>query len=143
MYCTIVAIAIAVIMAAVSTYSSLSAIRVHFVLSRFTDFNRYGIKSFILFPKIDDKLKSNYAEESYNPSGIIPRALQMIKEKFPEVVVCTDVALDPYSSEVCIWFYCFFNMMFHTVYNMMFLIIVFMEYLIFGFYFVYVYMYMI
>jgi len=60
---------------------------------------RYGIKSFILFPKIDDKLKSNYAEESYNPSGIIPRALQMIKEKFPEVVVCTDVALDPYSSE--------------------------------------------
>ena len=58
------------------------------------------MKSFILFPKIADSLKSNYAEESYNINGLVPRALQMIKSKFPEVVVCTDVALDPYSSQV-------------------------------------------
>jgi porphobilinogen synthase len=63
-------------------------------------FHRHGIKAFILFPKIADKLKSNYAEESYNPSGLVPRALQMIKSKFPDVVVCTDVALDPYSDQV-------------------------------------------
>lgn len=63
--------------------------------------SRYGIKSFILFPKVKDNLKTNYAEESYNPAGIVPRALQMIKQKYPDVVVCTDVALDPYSSEVC------------------------------------------
>jgi porphobilinogen synthase len=54
----------------------------------------------ILFPKIADHLKSNYAEETYNPDGLVPRAIQMIKSKFPEVVVCTDVALDPYSSLV-------------------------------------------
>lgn len=60
----------------------------------------FGVKSFILFPKIADSLKSNYAEESYNINGLVPRALQMIKSKFPEVVVCTDVALDPYSSQV-------------------------------------------
>lgn len=37
-------------------------------------------------------------EEAYNPNGIVPRALSMIKSKFPHVVVCTDIALDPYSS---------------------------------------------
>ncbi len=57
-----------------------------------------GIKSFILFPKVPDELKTNYAEECYNPNGIVPRALRMIKAKYPDVIMCTDVALDPYSS---------------------------------------------
>lgn len=57
-----------------------------------------GIKSFILFPKVPDNLKTNYAEECYNPNGIVPRALRMIKAKHPDVIMCTDVALDPYSS---------------------------------------------
>lgn len=61
---------------------------------------RYGINAFILFPKIADSLKSNYGEEAYNAEGLVPRALRMIKSKFPEAVVCTDVALDPYSSQV-------------------------------------------
>ena len=59
---------------------------------------RYGVGSFVLFPKVPDNLKTNFAEEAYNPNGIVPRAIQMIKMKFPEAVVCTDVALDPYSS---------------------------------------------
>jgi delta-aminolevulinic acid dehydratase/porphobilinogen synthase len=60
----------------------------------------YGIKSFVLFPKISESLKSNYAEESYNPNGLIPRAIAMIKDKCPDAVIVTDVALDPYSSQV-------------------------------------------
>ncbi len=59
-----------------------------------------GIVSVILFPKVDDKLKSNHADEAYNPHGIVPRAVRMIKEKYPQIVVCTDIALDPYSSMV-------------------------------------------
>eukprot|EP00981_Chlorochromonas_danica_P004668 scaffold926_cov166-Ochromonas_danica.AAC.9 len=59
---------------------------------------KYGVKAFVLFPKVPDHLKSNYAEESYNPDGIVPRALALIKHKYPHVVVATDVALDPYSS---------------------------------------------
>lgn len=59
----------------------------------------YGIGSFILFPKVPDGLKTNFAEESYNPNGIVPRALGMIKSKFPDAIVCTDVALDPYSDQ--------------------------------------------
>lgn len=60
----------------------------------------YGVTAFILFPKIPDNLKSNFAEEAYNPTGIVPRALAVIKSKFPDVVVATDIALDPYSSQV-------------------------------------------
>lgn len=60
---------------------------------------KYGIGSFILFPKIPDNLKTNYAEEAYNPNGIVPRAIAAIKSKFPDVIIATDIALDPYSSQ--------------------------------------------
>lgn len=58
----------------------------------------FGVVCFVLFPKVPDNLKTNYAEESYNPNGIVPRALSLIKSKFPDAIVCTDIALDPYSS---------------------------------------------
>jgi porphobilinogen synthase len=58
-----------------------------------------GVKAFVLFPKVDDNLKTNLACEAYNPEGIVHRAIRMIKEKYPEAVVCTDVALDPYSDQ--------------------------------------------
>lgn len=60
----------------------------------------YGIGSVILFPMIDPKLKTNYAEEAYNPDGLVPRAIRMIKEKYPDLFVITDIALDPYSDQV-------------------------------------------
>jgi porphobilinogen synthase len=59
---------------------------------------KYGVGAFILFPKVPDNLKTNFAEEAYNPSGIVPRAISLIKSKYPEAVICTDIALDPYSS---------------------------------------------
>jgi hypothetical protein len=54
----------------------------------------------VLFPMIDSSLKTNYAEEAYNPLGLVPRAIQMIKAKYPDLFVITDVALDPYSDQV-------------------------------------------
>lgn len=62
--------------------------------------SRYGIRSVVLFPMVDPKLKSNYAEEAYNPSGLVPRAIEAIKVHCPDVFVITDVALDPYSDQV-------------------------------------------
>ena len=59
---------------------------------------KYGVKSFILFPKVEDELKTNRGEEAYNPTGSVPTAGRMLKEALPESIVCTDVALDPYSS---------------------------------------------
>ena len=58
-----------------------------------------GVKTFVLFPKVPDELKTNLGEEAFNPQGIVPRAIRMIKERYPDSVVCTDVALDPYSNQ--------------------------------------------
>ena len=59
----------------------------------------YGVKSFVLFPKVAESLKSNYGEEAYNEDGLVQRAVRAIKEACPEATVVTDIALDPYSSE--------------------------------------------
>jgi hypothetical protein len=58
-----------------------------------------GVNTFVLFPKVQDELKTNLGVEAYNPEGIVPRAIRMIKAKFPDAVVVTDVALDPYSDQ--------------------------------------------
>jgi len=58
-----------------------------------------GVKAVVLFPKIDDSLKTPGAEECANPDGLVPRAIRAIKAAFPEVAVITDVALDPYNSD--------------------------------------------
>ena len=53
----------------------------------------------MIFPAIEDGLKSPLAEECYNPRGLVPRAIAAIKKEVPEVAVITDIALDPYSSD--------------------------------------------
>ena len=58
-----------------------------------------GLRALALFPCIDDSLKNAKASEALNPDGLIPRALQSLKRQFPDLLLITDVALDPYSSE--------------------------------------------
>ncbi len=58
-----------------------------------------GIHSFAPFPVIDEKLKNPTGTESYNPEGLFPTMIRKVKEQFPEVMLATDVALDPYSSD--------------------------------------------
>jgi porphobilinogen synthase len=57
-----------------------------------------GIKSVLLFIKAPDELKDNTGKESWNPDGLMQRSIMEIKNAVPEMVVMTDVALDPYSS---------------------------------------------
>jgi len=57
-----------------------------------------GIKSVLLFIKCADELKDNLGTEAVNPEGLMQRAIRSIKHAIPEMVVMTDVALDPYSS---------------------------------------------
>ena len=56
-----------------------------------------GIKSVLLFVKCKDELKDNTGLESWNKDGLMQRSIKAIKDAFPEMVVMTDVALDPYS----------------------------------------------
>jgi porphobilinogen synthase len=58
-----------------------------------------GIGAIALFPLIPDAQKDNAGTESYNPDGLIPRAIRAIKQQTPEIVVITDIALDPYSNQ--------------------------------------------
>lgn len=57
-----------------------------------------GIKSVLLFVKAADTAKDNTGKESWNPNGLMQRCIKEIKNALPEMIVMTDVALDPYSS---------------------------------------------
>ena len=57
-----------------------------------------GIKSVLLFIKCPDEFKDNAGLEAVNDSGLMQRAIKAVKEAQPEIVVMTDVALDPYST---------------------------------------------
>lgn len=57
-----------------------------------------GLKSVLLFVKSADELKDNKGTEALNPNGLMQRSIRAIKDAVPEMLVMTDVALDPYSS---------------------------------------------
>ena len=57
-----------------------------------------GIKSVLLFIKAPDELKDNTGKEAWNENGLMQRSIKAIKDAVPEMIVMTDVALDPYSS---------------------------------------------
>ena len=57
-----------------------------------------GIPVLALFPVVDTSLKTPDGVEATNPDGLVPRAVQAIKSRFPQLGVLTDVALDPYTS---------------------------------------------
>lgn len=56
-----------------------------------------GLKSVLLFVKVDDNLKDNTGKEALNPNGLMQRAIKTVKDAVPEMVVMTDVALDTFS----------------------------------------------
>ncbi len=58
-----------------------------------------GLRAVALFPALAESLKDPAGRESANPEGLLPRAVRALKRRFPELVVITDVALDPYSSD--------------------------------------------
>jgi porphobilinogen synthase len=60
---------------------------------------KLGVKSWALFPAINQSLKDSKATEALNPEGLVCRTIQEIKKRFPELVLITDIALDPYSSD--------------------------------------------
>ena len=60
---------------------------------------RFGIKTFVLFPAVEESLKDKTASMSYDPNNFYLKAIELIKTTFPEAVLMSDVALDPYSSD--------------------------------------------
>ncbi len=58
-----------------------------------------GINAFAPFPSINDGLKDRLAKESANPEGLYLKTVADLRRQFPDVVLMTDVAMDPYSSD--------------------------------------------
>ena len=62
------------------------------------DLRSMGLKAVLLFVKAKDETKDNKGTEALNPDGLMQRSIKAIKNAVPEMLVMTDVALDPYSS---------------------------------------------
>ena len=62
------------------------------------ELHNMGLKSVLLFAKVPDALKDNKGTEALNPDGLMQRAVKTIKNAVPDMLIMTDVALDPYSS---------------------------------------------
>ncbi|MCM4160606.1 porphobilinogen synthase [Antarcticibacterium flavum] len=59
---------------------------------------KLGLKAVLLFVKVPDELKDNAGTEAINAEGLMQRAVKTVKNAVPDMLVMTDVALDPYSS---------------------------------------------
>jgi porphobilinogen synthase len=57
-----------------------------------------GLKSVLLFIKCKDELKDNKGTEALNPKGLMQRSIRAVKEACPDMLIMTDIALDPFSS---------------------------------------------
>ena len=60
---------------------------------------KIGLNTFCLFPSLSNNLKDKKATESFNKKGLYPSTIKEIKKQFPEAIIMTDVAMDPYSSD--------------------------------------------
>ena len=69
------------------------------LLSELEEVVKLGILAIAPFPAIAEELKDSKATLSYAEDGLVQRAIRQIKEKFPQLLVMTDVALDPFNAE--------------------------------------------
>ena len=58
-----------------------------------------GIKSFVLFPAVDELLKDSLGSYGYSNDNFYLKAIKKIKKTFPEIVLISDIAMDPYNSD--------------------------------------------
>ena len=58
-----------------------------------------GVLAVALFPVLEESLKNSEGKESLNPNGLLQRSVKELKKNIPGMLVITDVALDPYSSD--------------------------------------------
>ena len=69
------------------------------LLNEFEECCNIGLQQFVLFPAIGENLKDKVASYSYHEDNFYLKAIHSIKEKFPEISLMSDVAMDPYSSD--------------------------------------------
>jgi len=83
---------------AVASMPGVERVSVDLLMEVAEDCVKLGIPVIALFPVIDPSLKTPDGIEATNADGLVPRAVRALKDRFPELGVLTDVALDPYTS---------------------------------------------
>lgn len=69
------------------------------LVNKVRQLDELGIKCVSLFPAVDDSLKTSDAKEALNPNGLNQRAIRAVKDACPDMLVMSDIALDPYNSD--------------------------------------------
>ena len=82
---------------AVPSMPGVDRVSIDLLLDRASRLNDLGIRAMALFPVVGAALKTEDAEEAFNPDGLVPRAVSALRHRVPEMGIITDVALDPYT----------------------------------------------
>ena len=82
----------------VTSMPGVERISIDELLKEAEEIVQLGIPAIALFPVSPEEVKSDDASEAFNPEGLAQRAVRALKEKFPELGVITDVALDPFTT---------------------------------------------
>ena len=77
----------------------VSRLSIDLLVKECVELYKLGVPCVSLFPAINESLKDSKATEAYNPNGLYQQAIKEVKNAVPELLVMTDVALDPYSSD--------------------------------------------
>ena len=81
----------------VPSMPGVSRITIDLLLRDAESLVKQGIPCITIFPVTPDNVKTEKAEQAYDPAGLAQRAIRAIKKEFPELGVMTDVALDPFT----------------------------------------------
>ena len=82
----------------VASMPGVNRLSIDLLLQEAESLVKAGIPCIAIFPVTPDEVKTDKAEQAYDPEGLAQRAVAALKKEFPELGVMTDVALDPYTS---------------------------------------------
>ncbi|MFT6183906.1 MAG: porphobilinogen synthase [Flavobacteriales bacterium] len=83
----------------ISSLPGLSRFSEDHLLKEIDECMELGLRSFVLFPAVEEHLKDQVASYSYADDNFYLRIIRSVKERFPEASLMSDVAMDPYSSD--------------------------------------------
>ncbi|WP_417598679.1 porphobilinogen synthase [Oceanospirillum sp.] len=82
---------------AVASMPGVERLSLDLLLKEAKELVALGIPAIALFPVLSPDAKSEFAEEAFNAGGLVQRTVKALKDKYPELGIITDVALDPYT----------------------------------------------
>ncbi|MDH5598212.1 MAG: porphobilinogen synthase [Cyclobacteriaceae bacterium] len=83
----------------IDSMPGISRLSLDLMLKEIGECMELGVQAFDIFPVVEESYKDTMATYSYKSSNFYLQALREIKHQFPEAVIMTDVAMDPYSSD--------------------------------------------